>query len=79
MLYTARNTLMKDSSEQFLFDRKSAAAAIGISIRGLDYLISTGKVRVRRLGKRVLVPRAELERLASGDQPRIVPEPCDDR
>ena len=57
-----------------LFDRKSAAATIGISIRGLDYLISTGKLRVRRLGKRVLVPRAELERLVAKDQPHIVPE-----
>ena len=61
-------------NERMLFDRKSAAAAIGISIRGLDYLISTGKLRVRRLGKRVLVPRAELERLVAKDQPRIVPE-----
>jgi len=61
-------------SERLLFDRKSAAAAIGISIRGLDYLIATGKIRVRRLGKRVLVPRSELERLAARDLPRIVPE-----
>ena len=42
-------------NERMLFDRKSAAATIGISIRGLDYLISTGKLRVRRLGKRVVV------------------------
>jgi hypothetical protein len=61
-------------SERLLFDRKSAAAAIGISIRGLDYLIATGKIRIRRLGKRVLVPRSELERLAARDLPRIVPE-----
>lgn len=61
-------------TEKILLNRKDAAAAIGISIRGLDYLISEGKVHVRRLGKRVLVPRAELERLATKDQQCIVPE-----
>lgn len=62
-------------TDKILLARKDAANVIGISVRGLDYLISTGKVRVRRLGKRVLVPRAELERLARKDQERIVPEP----
>jgi len=65
--------------EKILFDRKSAAAAIGISIRGLDYLISTGKLRVRRLGKRVLIHRVELQRFATKDQSRIVPEARDGR
>jgi len=59
--------------EKILFDRKSAAAAISLSIRGLDYLISLGKIRVRRLGKRVLIPREELERFARKDTERIVP------
>lgn len=60
--------------QPILLDRKSAAAAIGVSVRSLDYLISGGRLRVRRLGKRVLIPRTELERFARGDQPRIVPE-----
>ena len=68
---------MENGGERLLYDRKSAALALGISIRGLDYLIAEGKVRVRRLGKRVLVPRAELERLAAKDQPRIAPEEQD--
>ena len=57
-----------------LYTRKDAAAAIGLSVRALDYFISQGKVKVRRLGKRVLVPRVELERLAAKDQPAIVPD-----
>lgn len=59
--------------QPILLDRRSAAAAIGISVRSLDYLISSGKLRTRRLGKRILIPRTELERLARADQPRIVP------
>ncbi len=68
-------------SAKILLDRKSAAAAISLSLRGLDYLISAGKIRVRRLGKRVLIPREELERFARKDTAQIVPqrEAHDDR
>lgn len=59
---------------KILLDRKSAAASISLSLRGLDYLISTGKIRVRRLGKRVLIPREELERFARKDTDEIVPQ-----
>jgi len=61
-------------TDKILLRRRDAADALGISVRGLDYLISEGKIRVRRLGKRVLVPRAELERFAAKDQGSIVPE-----
>jgi excisionase family DNA binding protein len=63
---------MKD--EKILVDRKAAAEALSISVRAVDYLISQRKLRVRRLGKRVLVPRTELERFARGDHPRITPD-----
>lgn len=59
--------------QPILLNRRAAAAAIGISVRSLDYLISSGKLRTRRMGKRILIPRTELERLARADQPRIVP------
>ncbi len=61
-------------NEKILFDRKTAAAALSISTRALDYLISAGKVRVRRFGRRILIPRDELERLGAKDQERLVPE-----
>jgi excisionase family DNA binding protein len=63
---------------RILYDRKTAAAALSISVRGLDYLIESGKLRVRRLGRRVLVPRSELERLARQDQAEIVPSETND-
>jgi len=61
-------------NEPILYDRKGAAEAMGLSVRAVDYFIAQGKIRVRRFGKRVLIPRAELERLAAKDQPCIVPE-----
>jgi len=60
-------------NDQLLYNRRDAAAALGISTRAVDYFIQQGKLRVRRFGKRVLIPRGELERLAAKDQPSILP------
>jgi excisionase family DNA binding protein len=63
------------SMEPILFSRKQAASLLSISLRGLDYLLSQGKLRARRVGKRVLIPRQEIERFARSDHPEpIVPE-----
>jgi excisionase family DNA binding protein len=40
-----------------------AAQALSLSVRSLRYLIQTGKLGYARLGRRVLIPHAELERL----------------
>ena len=37
-------------------------------MRAVDYLIAEGKVRVRRIGGRILIPHSELLRLARTDQ-----------
>ena len=64
---------MKDASEQtaaeyrLLYDRKAAALQLSVSIRTLDYFLSAGKFKTRRIGKKVLIPRAELVRFASSD------------
>ena len=50
-----------------LYDRQSAAYALSISIRSLDYLIATKKLAFRRIGRKVLIPRGELLRFASKD------------
>jgi len=41
-----------------------AAAALGVSPRFVRKLASLGQVRVTRLGRRILVPVMEVERLA---------------
>jgi excisionase family DNA binding protein len=40
-----------------------AAAMLGISRATLERRIQRGEVTIRRLGRRVIVPRAEVERL----------------
>lgn len=60
--------------EKILLRRRDAADALGLSLRALDYLVSLGKIRPRRIGKRVLFSREELQRFASRDQAHIVPE-----
>jgi len=56
--------------EKTYLARREAAAALSISLSTLDQLIVRGKLRVRRIGKRLLVPRKELERLR--DVPELV-------
>jgi hypothetical protein len=53
--------------ERLLYSRKAAAHALSISIRSLDYLLSERKFRTRRIGRKVLIPRAELVKFAQSD------------
>jgi Helix-turn-helix domain len=53
--------------EKFLYSRKEAAHALGISVRSLDYLIAGKQLDTRRIGKKVLVTRASLAAFASGN------------
>ena len=53
--------------EKFLYSRKEAAQALGISVRSLDYLIAGKQLDTRRIGKKVLITRASLAAFASGN------------
>lgn len=69
---------MATTSEAILLSRKQAALLLGISLRSLDYLIAQGRLRTRRIGKRVLILRQEVDRFSRGDHPEpIVPEARD--
>lgn len=57
------------SDTPLLYDRKRAARALSISIRALDYLIARKQLATRRIGKKVMIPHAELVRFARGDHP----------
>ncbi|MDR3725275.1 MAG: hypothetical protein P4K83_12430 [Terracidiphilus sp.] len=48
-----------------LYSRKRAALALSLSIRAVDYLLKNGKFKTVRIGKKNLIPAAELERLAA--------------
>jgi excisionase family DNA binding protein len=54
---------------RLLYDRKSAAKMLSISLRSLAYLLSRGESRFRRVGSRTLIPRSELLRFARGHHP----------
>ena len=53
--------------EKFLYSRKEAAHALGISVRSLDYLIAGKQLDTRRIGKKVLITRASLAAFASAN------------
>jgi excisionase family DNA binding protein len=54
-------------SDRILYSRKEAAQQLSISVSTLEQLIVQGDLSVRRIGKRILIPRKELERMASRD------------
>jgi excisionase family DNA binding protein len=54
---------------RLLYDRKEAARQLSISVRSLDYLIAAKELDTRRIGKKILIPHAELVRFAKGNHP----------
>jgi excisionase family DNA binding protein len=55
--------------EKILFSKKEAATLLSISARCVDKLIARLELETRRIGRRRLVPRVSLERLARRDVP----------
>jgi excisionase family DNA binding protein len=53
--------------DKILLSKKEAASALGISVRTVENLIATKKLEARRIGRRRLVPRTALEKLARRD------------
>jgi hypothetical protein len=52
---------------RLLYDRKSAALMLSISVRTLDYIVAAKGLDTRRIGRKVLVTHASLVRYASGN------------
>jgi excisionase family DNA binding protein len=51
--------------DAILVSRKEAAQALGLGRGKLDQLITAGAIQVRRIGRRVLISREELQRFAT--------------
>ncbi len=49
------------------FTRKHAALWLGVSLRLVDLMIELGELPVRRIGRRVLISRCDLEEFARRD------------
>ena len=55
------------SGSRLLWERRCAAHQLSVSVDTLDRLIGNKQLTARRIGKRVLIPHAELVRLARKD------------
>jgi excisionase family DNA binding protein len=63
--------------ERLLYCRREAAAILSLSVSTIDVLISQGMLRVRRVGRRVLVPAAEIEKFSKRDVTHLWPTKVD--
>ena len=54
---------------RLLYDRKTAALMLSISVRSIDYIIAAKGLDTRRIGRKVLVTHASLVRFARGHHP----------
>jgi excisionase family DNA binding protein len=50
--------------DRLLLSRKEAAAMLGISVRTLDSVVVRREMSARRIGRRVLFAKREIERFA---------------
>jgi hypothetical protein len=69
---TQNSTPLHPVAPRLLYDRKESARQLSVSVRTLDYIIASKKLDTRRIGKKVLVPHAELVRYARGNHPEPV-------
>jgi len=54
--------------EQILLSKRQAAQVLSISIRTLDKLILTKRLPVHKIGRRVLISQASMERFVGGEE-----------
>ena len=60
-------------SEKLLFSRLEAAEILSFSVSTLDVAVSRGMLRARRMGRRVMFEKREIERFSRADHARIWP------
>jgi hypothetical protein len=63
---------MDHSVEKLLYSRRDTAEALCLSIRSIDYLITTGRLSTRRIGGKILIPTSAVRRFAREDHPESV-------
>jgi excisionase family DNA binding protein len=60
-------------TEKVLYTKREAAQLLSISVRSVEYLISSHQLPTRRVGRRVLVHRLSIELFARRDHISIRP------
>jgi excisionase family DNA binding protein len=66
-------SVVERSSETLAISKIEAARLLGVSLRTVDRLIAVKHLPVRRLGRRVLIPRNSLQSLLRADHPTQAP------
>jgi excisionase family DNA binding protein len=65
----AETSVLERIPEALALSKLDAARMLGVSIRTVDRLIALKQLPVRRLGRRVLIPRNSLQSLLRADHP----------
>ena len=63
---------MEQNVEKLLYSRRATAEALSLSVRSVDYLITTGRLSMRRIGGKILIPASAVRRFAREDHPEFV-------
>jgi excisionase family DNA binding protein len=66
---TMETTVLNQRPESVAVSKVEAAQMLGVSVRTVDRLIALKELPVRRLGRRVLIPRNGLHNLLRSDHP----------
>jgi hypothetical protein len=53
--------------EKMLYDRKSAAYALSVSVRTVDYALAKREFETRKIGRKTLITAASLKRYAASN------------
>ena len=65
----AETSVLEQRPEVLALSKLEAARMLGVSLRTVDRLIALKQLPVRRLGRRVLIPRNSLQSLLRADHP----------
>jgi|ERR1700733_12443950 hypothetical protein len=63
---------MDQKVEKLLYSKQGAAEALSLSVRSIDYLITTRRLPMRRVGGKVMIPANAVRRFAREDHPERV-------
>jgi hypothetical protein len=66
------STQSQPDAPRLLNSRREAARQLSISVRSLDYMVAGRQLTTKRIGNRILIPHAELVRLATTAQVKSV-------
>jgi excisionase family DNA binding protein len=61
------NSVVERVPEALAMSKAEAARMLGVSVRTVDRLIALKHLPIRRLGRRILIPRSGLQNLLRGD------------